>query len=114
MPASAEGRRVLIPRFACVTEQDSALTPNTIMITAKPCDRLSEVRRMNQPDPSEQPPPVALREAVSVWWRIGLMSFGGPAGQIALMHRIIVEDKRWLSEARFLHALTYCMLLPGP
>ena len=84
------------------------------MITAKPCDRLSEVRRMNQPDPSEQPPPVALREAVSVWWRIGLMSFGGPAGQIALMHRIIVEEKRWLSEARFLHALNYCMLLPGP
>lgn len=49
-----------------------------------------------------------------MWWRIGLLSFGGPAGQIALMHRIIVEEKRWLDEARFLHALNYCMLLPGP
>ncbi|MGB5211972.1 MAG: chromate efflux transporter [Gammaproteobacteria bacterium] len=53
-------------------------------------------------------------EALAVWWRIGLLSFGGPAGQIALMHRIIVEQKKWLSEARFLHALNYCMLLPGP
>lgn len=69
---------------------------------------------MNQPDTSDQLPPVALREALAVWWRIGLMSFGGPAGQIALMHRIVVDEKRWLSEARFLHALNYCMLLPGP
>lgn len=46
--------------------------------------------------------------------KIGLLSFGGPAGQIALMHRVLVEEKRWLDEARFLHALNYCMLLPGP
>lgn len=59
-------------------------------------------------------PTVSFREALSVWWRIGLLSFGGPAGQIALMHRIIVDEKQWLSEARFLHALNYCMLLPGP
>lgn len=57
---------------------------------------------------------ISFREAVIVWWRIGLLSFGGPAGQIALMHRIVVEEKRWLDEARFLHALNYCMLLPGP
>jgi len=57
---------------------------------------------------------VSLREATAVWWRIGLLSFGGPAGQIALMHRILVEEKRWIDEARFLHALNYCMLLPGP
>lgn len=57
---------------------------------------------------------ISFREAVIVWWRIGLLSFGGPAGQIALMHRILVEEKRWLDEARFLHALNYCMLLPGP
>jgi len=50
---------------------------------------------------------------VKVWWHIGLFGFGGPAGQIALMHRIIVDEKRWLDEARFLHALNYCMLLPG-
>ena len=57
---------------------------------------------------------VSLREAIAIWWRIGVLSFGGPAGQIALMHRVIVEEKRWLDEARFLHALNYCMLLPGP
>ncbi|MES0872662.1 chromate efflux transporter [Sinimarinibacterium thermocellulolyticum] len=58
--------------------------------------------------------PVPFAEAVRVWLKIGLLSFGGPAGQIALMHRLIVEEKRWVSEARFLHALHYCMLLPGP
>jgi chromate transporter len=57
---------------------------------------------------------VEFREALGVWLRIGLTSFGGPAGQIALMHRILVEEKRWISEQRFLHALNYCMLLPGP
>jgi chromate transporter len=57
---------------------------------------------------------IPFREALAVWWRIGLLSFGGPAGQIALMHRMLVEEKRWIDEARFLHALNYCMLLPGP
>ncbi|HRE19678.1 MAG TPA: chromate efflux transporter [Rhabdaerophilum sp.] len=53
-------------------------------------------------------------EALPVWLKIGLTSFGGPAGQIALMHRILVEEKRWIAEPHFLHALNYCMLLPGP
>ena len=53
-------------------------------------------------------------ESLRVWLRIAALSFGGPAGQIAVMHRILVEEKRWLSESRFLHALNYCMLLPGP
>jgi chromate transporter len=57
---------------------------------------------------------VGLGEAARVWARIALLSFGGPAGQIAVMHRILVEEKRWIGEARFLHALNYCMLLPGP
>jgi chromate transporter len=57
---------------------------------------------------------VSVGEALSVWLRVALLSFGGPAGQIAVMHRIIVEEKRWISEGRFLHALNYCMLLPGP
>jgi chromate transporter len=57
---------------------------------------------------------VSLAEALRVWLRIALLSFGGPAGQIAVMHRILVEEKRWISEERFLHALNYCMLLPGP
>lgn len=62
----------------------------------------------------ETPPEVSLREATVVWARIGLLSFGGPAAQIALMHRELVERRRWISDARFLHALNYCMLLPGP
>jgi chromate transporter len=62
------------------------------------------------------PPPrvVSLRDALAVWLRVALLSFGGPAGQIAVMHRIVVEEQRWVSESRFLHALNYCMLLPGP
>src|SRR5216117_2608685 len=58
--------------------------------------------------------PVSLQQAVPVWLRVALLSFGGPAGQIAVMHRILVEEKAWISEERFLHALNYCMLLPGP
>lgn len=65
-------------------------------------------------EPGVAQPSVPFREALAIWARIGLLSFGGPAGQIALMHRIIVDEKRWLGEARFLHALNYCMLLPGP
>jgi chromate transporter len=57
---------------------------------------------------------VSFTEALGVWLRIGLLGFGGPAGQIALMHRVLVEEKRWIGEQRFLHALNYCMLLPGP
>jgi len=57
---------------------------------------------------------VSLAEAFKVWLRVALLSFGGPAGQIAVMHRIVVEERRWISEARFLHALNYCHLLPGP
>jgi chromate transporter len=57
---------------------------------------------------------VPFDEAVKVWARIAALSFGGPAGQIAVMHRILVEEKRWIGEERFLHALNYCMLLPGP
>ena len=57
---------------------------------------------------------VSFREALWVWCRVAALSFGGPAGQIAVMHRILVDEKRWVSENRFLHALNYCMLLPGP
>jgi len=53
-------------------------------------------------------------EAFKVWFKIGCLSFGGPAGQIAMMHRILVDEKKWIDEARYLHALNYCMLLPGP
>src|SRR5689334_23612728 len=57
---------------------------------------------------------IDLAEATLVWMRIALLSFGGPAAQIAVMHRILVDELRWISETRFLHALNYCMLLPGP
>jgi chromate transporter len=61
------------------------------------------------------PPPFpSFAEAFRVWLKVAALSFGGPAGQIAVMHRILVEEKRWISESRFLHALNYCMLLPGP
>ena len=53
-------------------------------------------------------------EAFKVWLKIGCINFGGPAGQIALMHRTVVDDKKWVEDARFLHALNFCMLLPGP
>ena len=57
---------------------------------------------------------VTFAEALRVWLRVAALSFGGPAGQIAVMHRIVVDEKRWIGEARFLHALSYCTLLPGP
>src|SRR5258708_15675306 len=57
---------------------------------------------------------VPFGEAMKVWARVAALSFGGPAGQIAVMHRIIVEEKKWIGENRFLQALNYCTLLPGP
>jgi chromate transporter len=60
------------------------------------------------------PRPVDLAEAFRFWLKLGFISFGGPAGQIAIMHAELVERRRWISEKRFLHALNYCMLLPGP
>ena len=62
-------------------------------------------------DSSHQP---TFREALHVWAKIGVLSFGGPAGQIALMHRILVDERKWIDEQRYLNALNFCMLLPGP
>ncbi|MGH8732370.1 MAG: chromate efflux transporter, partial [Burkholderiales bacterium] len=59
-------------------------------------------------------PPVSFAEAFRTWLKIGCLGFGGPAGQIALMHRILVDEKKWVEESRYLHALNFCMLLPGP
>ena len=64
--------------------------------------------------PSDRPAHPSFREAFGYWLRLGFISFGGPAGQIAIMHQELVEKRRWISERRFLHALNYCMLLPGP
>ncbi|MBI5136960.1 MAG: chromate efflux transporter [Nitrospirae bacterium] len=77
---------------------------------------------MNTPHDSPGPPaddggrpgPVSFREAFLFWLKLGFISFGGPAGQMAIMHAELVERRRWISEKRFLHALNYCMVLPGP
>ena len=70
----------------------------------------------NQTDSGQQmlAAPPTLFEAFMVWWKVGILSFGGPAAQIALMHRIVVEERSWLTEKQFLNALNFCMLLPGP
>lgn len=64
--------------------------------------------------PDLPPAPVSFREAFLFWLKLGFISFGGPAGQISMMHQELVERRRWISERRFLHALNYCMVLPGP
>ncbi|MNK04240.1 putative chromate transport protein [compost metagenome] len=75
---------------------------------------------MSQPSPPDTPasstPPAAVSfaQALALWFKLGFLGFGGPAAQISLMHRELVEQRRWISEKRFLHALNYCMLLPGP
>jgi len=66
------------------------------------------------PPHTQLPPVVGFWQAFGFWLKLGFISFGGPAGQIALMHQELVEKRRWISEQRFLHALNYCMLLPGP
>jgi chromate transporter len=63
---------------------------------------------------TDVPRTIGFGEAFAYWLRLGFISFGGPAGQIAIMHRDLVDERRWISEGRFLHALNYCMLLPGP
>src|SRR3989442_348491 len=59
-------------------------------------------------------PAVTFSEALAFWLKLGFISFGGPAGQIAIMHRVLVDEKKWIEESRFLHALNFCVLLPGP
>ena len=63
---------------------------------------------------NDRPQPVSFREAIGYWLKLGFISFGGPAGQISMMHQELVENRRWISEHRFLHALNYTMVLPGP
>ena len=68
----------------------------------------------NKPVPTAPPAPVSFLEAFKYWLKLGFISFGGPAGQISMMHQELVERRRWISEHRFMHGLNYCMLLPGP
>jgi chromate transporter len=74
-----------------------------------------QFKHMKNTEPNRLPPqPVSFMVALRFWAKLGFISFGGPAGQIAIMHQELVERRRWISERRFLHALNYCMLLPGP
>ena len=73
-----------------------------------------DVSQQKSSDNTQPPRPVTLSQAFWYWLKLGFISFGGPAGQIAIMHQDLVERKRWISEQRFLHALNYCMVLPGP
>ena len=91
-------------------------------VTVRPCGYrflfrylvgFSQSQMMNDLSP-DAPPVPTFREALRFWSKLGWISFGGPAGQIAIMHKEIVERRRWLSEDHFLHALNFCMLLPGP
>ena len=76
---------------------------------------MSSSKQTTRPQPNEEwVPKVSWGEALSFWFKLGFISFGGPAGQIALMHEELVVRRRWISEKRFLHALNYCMVLPGP
>jgi chromate transporter len=69
---------------------------------------------MGHPASNSSPPAPTFAEALRFWWKLGWISFGGPAGQIAIMHKEIIERRRWMTEEHFLHALNFCMLLPGP
>jgi chromate transporter len=104
-------------------EDQAPSAPDWIDSYQPPCERsrgkgrdlrMSETTRAADGPGSEHGHGVPFREALRVWARVAALSFGGPAGQIAVMHRIVVDEKRWIGESRFLHALNYCMLLPGP
>jgi len=88
-----------------VTDKDLALDKEPSSV---PADITSQALLL------ETPPPVSFNQAFWFWLKLGLISFGGPAGQISIMHQELVEQRRWISEKRFLHALNYCMVLPGP
>lgn len=75
---------------------------------------MAERTASDKPSRAEHPRTVAFSEAFAYWIRLGFISFGGPAGQIAIMQRDLVDRRKWISQERFLHALSYCMLLPGP
>src|SRR6185437_7105652 len=91
----------------------AAMRP-TRRTTGSPINREPEMNEVVAVCSAGSVPYPSLRDATRTWVRVALLSFGGPAGQIAVMHRIIVDEKRWVSEERFLHALNYCMLLPVP
>lgn len=75
---------------------------------------MNKTESLTLAEENDKPSPLPLKEAFWFWLKLGFISFGGPAGQIAIMHQELVENRRWISESRFLHALNFCMVLPGP
>ncbi|MSR45435.1 MAG: hypothetical protein EXS15_08850, partial [Phycisphaerales bacterium] len=102
------------PSIARIESGETLITHGAVEVRplATACAIICTMRRANSSLPSTSLVP--LREALRVWAYIGVNSFGGPTAQIALMHRVIVDERKWLGEDRFLHALNFCMLLPGP
>ncbi len=103
-PTSLPERRTALLILRC-ERSEPRRTQGVVTGALDTMDQKDRVRPVSEP---------GIGELFAVFAKIGLLSFGGPAGQIALMHRVLVEEKRWLDEPRFLHALNYCMLLPGP
>src|SRR5262245_40810523 len=101
------------PHEATCRRIASVLTSGRTMSTTNPMTSNTSATTDTRTEPGVRRMP-SFGEAFWVWLKVAALSFGGPAGQIAVMHRILVEEKRWISENRFLHALNYCMLLPGP
>src|SRR5256885_2026569 len=94
----------------CQSSRSSSSTRRSPSAIALICGRVAPAPVMNK----SASPPIAFSAALAFWLKLGFISFGGPAGQIAIMHRVLVDEKKWIEENRFLHALNFCMLLPGP
>src|SRR5438874_4524007 len=94
----------------CQSSRSSSSTRCSPSAIALICGRVAPAPVMNK----DAPPPIAFRAALAFWLKLGFISFGGPAGQIAIMHRVLVDEKKWIEESRFLHALNFSVLLPGP
>src|SRR5438067_3933013 len=94
----------------CQSSRSSSSTRRSPSAIALICGRVAPAPVMNK----ARSPPSAFRAALAFWLKLGFISFGGPAGQIAIMHRVLVDEKKWIEESRFLHALNFSVLLPGP
>src|SRR5256885_2601299 len=94
----------------CQSSRSSSSTRRSPSAIALICGRVAPAPVMNK----SASPPIAFSAALAFWLKLGFISFGGPAGQIAIMHRVLVDEKKWIEESRFLHALNFSVLLPGP
>jgi len=97
-----------------VSQQTGAPDPRVHQASSSPGGAQGGDRSSPPEDSGPTQPAIPFARALAFWFKLGCISFGGPAGQIALMHRELVQERRWISEQRFVHALNYCMVLPGP